>query len=424
MFSSILSTDYFDDLEKKGLERVKIERSQYEDIYKVVLDYCQKNDILISNVHVLTEDKDNKANILNKTFEIYSSNPFRHANDLVNKIYQKRIKDPRAKYTRLLTLVEKTEFMIEYDFRRIAVIYKIQKHKSSTIHDLIKPEKINNVSYLPSELELIDTYHTLYNPSKEEDWEDARKVEKILFKQVKSRKEKGVLGGGCKTNTLDAIKIDLVKNWLPKKQDFILIGPWAFDWIKNGKKICKNKEKIQIISKISHEELLPMLQSEISKIVKFKITVKEQELFIPKDYRTKRFTYYVHINTPSGVSEKPFLDLFTCGCFEVLPYYELDGINIGSKYILLRFLFIDLWIIRIIKNLGYLTPNVLNIKVDYLWKIIEFIRDTYKFKTAKKHFGIYRDANMDKKLANLSGKRFYPYYPAKYVEENNKYRSI
>jgi len=87
-------------------------------------------------------------------------------------------------------------------------------------------------------------------------------------------------------------------------------------------------------------------------------------------------------------------------------------------------MFIDLWILRVIKNLGLITVDILNKKIEYLWKLIMFFKED-NIPCKKILFqGIHRDFHMDKKVSNIQGKRFYPYYPYVYLKQNNSYRDI
>jgi hypothetical protein len=326
----------------------------------------------------------------------------------------------------LRTVIEHEEFIIDYDMRMVANIYKLQKHKSVEPIDIIKPLSIKNIYYMPSEIELIDVYHQLY---KMNDVEQYLQYEELLFNQVSKRKEKGILGANCKElkkQMLESVKIDLCLNWIMstgKKQ--VLVGAWAYAWLAIGRAaLCSNVEKIQIISDATHDEVLKSLNKYMSSYkIPFVVTVREQELHIPKDFRTSRYTYYVNVDTEKGVVEKPFLDLFNCADFEVIPYYTIDKMNIGYKYVILRFLFIDLWIIRVIRTLGLLTSEVLNKKLIYIWDLIAYFRQLDTFSSLN-FIGTHIDPAVYKKINTLNEKLYHPYYPSIYKKIHNRYREI
>ena len=281
-FSAVLEAGFEDDLQTEALEVIKEERKQYQTVYDAITEYCSKHELIISNKYILTSNEDEPVNVHRRVYKIYSSNPFRHANALTNLIYQKNIKDPNAKYTKLNTVQEREEFSIDYNMRQIVQIFKVQKHRGTEPREIIKPVKMGKLLYMPSEIELIDIYHTLYDPSQYSDWDDAIKYEKILFEQVVERKSKGVLGGlSCKDkkrHVMEAMKIEIVKDWLKDQDKLMLIGPWAYDWIRFGDKLCVNKEKVQLIGDVQPEELLLWLQKFANEYTKFEVTMREQKL--------------------------------------------------------------------------------------------------------------------------------------------------
>lgn len=426
--STLLSVDFLSDVQNEGLTTIKADRNKYKPIWKAIERYCGTNKIIISDKYVLTDKQDELVPIYEKNYKIYTSNPFRHANNLVNLIHQTMTNSQDRKFTRLKTIIEKEEFVIEYDMRQVAFIYKLQKHKTTEPNDIIKPIDIKGVLYMPAEIELIDIYHNLY---KMQNCEEMEKMEKVLYEQVRKRKEEGIIGGqSCKDlkkEFLEAMKISIVKDWLPKKENTILVGAWAHDWIVYGKdKLCANIEKVQLISEIKPDDMLSQLQLYVGKLASnASISMREQELHIPKDFRTSRYTYYLQIKSAMNIIEKPFLDLFNSADFEIIPYKNINGINLGQQWVLLRFLFIDLWIIRVIKTLGLLSEDILNKKLIYLWRIIEFFRSDMELTEFGEFIGIYRDYSIDKKIQGLSQtKKYYPYYPDVYLKESNHYREI
>jgi hypothetical protein len=422
----LVKTDFLQHAKDQAISTIKKDRDQYSAVWETIDKYCKDHKLIISNVYALLKTTNGLSALFYKTYKIYTSNPFRHANALANEIHKHMLDDEKRQYTKLRTVLEHEEFIIDYDCRVVVYIYKLQKHKSVEPIDIIKPVNIANIYYMPSEIELIDIYHQLY---KMNELEQNTQYEELLFNQVSKRKESGILGSGCKElkkQYLEAVKVDLCLNWImstEKKQ--ILIGAWAHDWIILGKdKLCSNVEKIQIISDMSHTEVLTSLNKYMKlSNIRLTVTMREQELHIPKDFRTSRYTYYVNVDTERGIVEKPFLDLFNCAEFEVVPYYIIDNMNIGYKYVILRFLFIDLWIIRVIKTLGLLTSDVLNKKLIYIWKLIEYFRQLDTF-SEWNFIGTHIDAVIYKKINTVNEKLYHPYYPEIYKKIHNSYREI
>jgi hypothetical protein len=427
--AALLYTNYFDDIEKQALITINKDRSKYSHVWETIEKYCANNSLIISNIAVLLDKQNELRSVFEKNYKIYTSNPLKHANDLVNLIHKNNLKDPNVKFTKLRTIQENEEFIIDYDSRIVATIYKLQKHKSVEPADIIKPVEINNILYMPSEIEIIDVYHSLYIMN---DYDINLQYEELLYKQVLSRKEHGVIGAGCrekKKELIEAIKISLVIDWLykynkhEKNNKIVLVGPWAYSWLKLGRNICINLEKIQILADLDPNEVLNMLRRYIALSTKFLVTMREQELHIPKDFRVMRYTYYLNLPSEKGMTEKPFLDLFNCASFELIPYKIIDGLCIGDTYCMLRFLFIDLWIIRVIKTLKLLSNDVLNKKLLYLWELIDYFRNN-TIKGDVNYIGTFKDAIIDKKINNLKEKVFYPYFPELYLKDHPTYRKV
>jgi hypothetical protein len=529
MLSKIIDASFIPQIQQKALKTISDDRNQFAVIWKTIEQYCEENDLIISDVNVITNEKDAVSYICNKRYKIYTSNPFRHANNLTNMIHTAMIDDPLRYTTKMRTIKEHEEFSIDYNIREIATIYQLQKHRSIELRTIINPITVDKLLYMPPEIELIDIYHKLYDPSQSHNTDENLMFEKILYDKAMDRK--GIIGSGefvpdvdtsvekwggdplppggeldtmwtnpnrgnfyggdppppggeldtmwtnpnrgnfyggsqktndyldefdekekekrykgssqntkqwtgnkvyrepyntCKEKKkemLEFLKISIVKDWLPKKKNTILIGSWAYDWMSLGKDLCANIEKIQLISEMNQNELLQELQKYINTIHKATISFREQDLHIPKDFRTCRYTYYMQIKTERGITEKPFLDLFNCASFEIIPYSIVDDISIGSKWVNLRFLFIDLWIIRLIKKLNLMTEDIINKKLAYIWKLIDNYRNTI-LTDSTDYMGTYRDYIIDKKISNISGKMFMPYFPDMFLRNNNAYRTI
>jgi hypothetical protein len=225
---------------------------------------------------------------------------------------------------------------------------------------------------------------------------------------------------------IEIIKLSIVKSFIPKFE-LILLGSWAHDIIVANDS-CVNSDKVQVMGEMDKDSLLNELKIFINKIAKFSITYREQELHIPKDFRTKRITYYIKIASERGTIEKPFLDLFNCAEFEIIPCCKIKNTFIAHKWIQLRFLFIDLWILKMIKKLNIINDENISKKNDLILKMIDFFRsdipkllELFKFIIYK---GTYINYNIDKKMQNLHTTMYHPYYPEITMRKNKVYREI
>lgn len=419
--SLLLNTNFLEKTLDDSKTYIQNDRNNFSLVWNIIENYCKENQLIISNKYILCEKNNNIMNICDKVYKIYTNHPFKYSNNLTNLLHEKS-KNINIK---LRTIIEHEELIIEYDTRIVCIFYKLYIQNNLNINDIIKPVNKNNLLYIPSELELIDTYHNLYimNNINEE-----TKFEDILFKQVENRKDNKIIGSALindKKELFELIKVRLIQDWMYNKKTNkpILIGPWAYDWINlSDKELNTNLEKIQIIYDITPKELLNELKIFINKITNYNITFKKQELDIPKDFRTIRYTYYLHIKTKKGIINKPFLDLFNNSDFELIPYVEINNIFIGQKYLILRILFLDLWTIRVIKSLGLIDKLILNKKISYLWNLILYFRNEFKDNLKINFIGTFKDYKINKSMDILEKKIINAYYPELYFNENNKYR--
>ena len=229
----LISVNFIKDIQSKALCEIKNNRQIYTSVYEIVEEFCDKNDIIISDKYTILEKQDSLMAIFDKNYKLYTVNPFKHSNDLVNRIHyfineNKQIDDEQndneqiddkqndkqedAKqidkqnnktkskcknqiiniseylktclpFIRLKTIKEQEEFTIDFDTRPMIQVFKLQKR------DILLPVQIKNNLYMPSEIELIDVYHELYTNN---NYELSYEYEKLLFDQVSKRKESGI----------------------------------------------------------------------------------------------------------------------------------------------------------------------------------------------------------------------------------------
>jgi hypothetical protein len=416
-FSNILKSEFINNTLQKANTLIEEDRKKYMKIWEITNKYCKDNNLILSNKNKLFGIKN-----IDEQYNIYTTDVFIHAVNLTNELH----KNIEEKLINLNTIKSHEELCIYIDSRPLINLFILKKYPNINIMKIIYPVKINDLYYFPPEIEIIDLYNDLYNPSKFSEWEKIiLNEESKLFNLILERKKEGIYGASeCKIlrkELVEILKIDIIQKVLNDK-NIIIIGIWANNIIHKGLlNICADEEKIQIITNKTPDDIIDMIQSKID--IKHKIIAKTQDLNIPKDFRTNRVTLYLQIKTNKGTIDKPFLDIFNSTTFELIPYYQLDNINIGSKYVLIKFLFIDLWIVRIVEKLGYLDKKITNEKINRLLGLIQKFRNSTD--PLIKYQGLFRDYSIDKKIFNMQNSLFKPkYIPEKYLKENGKYYTI
>jgi hypothetical protein len=374
------------------------------------------------------------------------------------------------------TSVKNEEFVITYDTRMIAKIYAIQpgymqSQKTASIGKTIHPVIIDKIQYLPPSVEIIDLYNILYTGNGYDDailnitlqlakmvtdktGGDIREIQKSpTFKKKKKKKQKNtnelsilanindsdedsdgiddIIGSGEKScyekkkNELEAIKIALLRDYFKGRNDMILIGSIGYNWYHRGDQICPNMERIQIITSVPINEVKHDITQYIEGIGRnYKIIVSDElGLMIPKDFRSKKTIFSMVITTIKGPKEKPFLEVFNNTNFELIPAFQANDILIGCKYVLLRFLYIDLWIANFVFTIGKLTKEKY---VDRQKKILHYINNISTIKNiADGVLGTYYDYTISKNELIFNQEQFFgPYNVHSYFKSHKKLRSI
>lgn len=468
MFEQCLANkDYFVNLETNALKCIEKDRKQLSVIYETIESFIKDNSFIISQPEFLYEDKFNLAEL--GTVTIFCENIFRHSNKLINKIsealeaHEEKLPESEkqnplsinasARWLTLKTAVAHEEINIFYDGRLIVVFKAISKYKSIDIFKMLMPVKSktgfftkSELLLLPPELELMDIYHKLYSPDKAEEWEDLLKSEFHLFENLMQR-TKIIIGGqaDCTRNiitNIETIKKLIVLDFI-RNQPTVLIGDWAIklaEFGETGKAFTDTYEKVQLIIDCPIEEFNELLENFLKTLSPYKPTFREEKLHIISDGRLKKYTFYISgVCSVSGQKfERPFLDVFNSGTYELIPYRlssefvkkELDeypkDIKVGSPYVLCRFFLLDIWILRVIKNLGLITPAILETKIVKLFNLMKTIKKSNILSLSFQHnnyLGKYQSLFIYQKN-KLSEAKFPPYAPYYWKKANGSYRDI
>lgn len=470
LYEDLLANSNFITITKKAAKHYIINKpeSYTAQLDKTIYEYIKNNIVFISKSKKLigNEEVDEELEPF-EVFELYCENPYKHAIMLTNKIHENV-----GKWVRMETKITHTEFIIQYAFRDIAKIYSltgIVGKKNINTEQYINPILIEKIRYLPPEIELIDIYHRLYLPNNAEEWIPLLELETKLYQMVKNRtiqnilsaeKEGGEGKGGsaaCNTTTCKQhrrIDIALIRTVIFQhfiKSNFILIGGWAKAAIIYNKLIKEDNlsistnifnvhEKLQIISSADIKTDIAALSAFLKRYTDFEISYHEHNMYIPKDFRIRRFTVRIHYPTTSGIKEKPLMDIFNAASYELIPYKQINipeisinththapqnktkhtsnfnSFKIGNIYVLLRFAMIDLLIIKMIAHRGKITAvaaaqhleNIMNIISDIKQNKYEWIKTAF----TTEYYGIDINYAIYKKLEDLKKENMHrPYIP-------------
>jgi len=434
------------------------ERSKYTSLKNVIISYVKSHNLMISNMYMLQSDN-SVLSYIDDFIDVYANNAMFHANAVINKLYETLPHDDAINYLLLATVAKNEEFAIMYDGRLIAKFKALQKTRSRAninLHDVIHPTFINSIPLLPADIEIIDSYSRVYNGDSDDTRDlfkqcidnlstrlqnknkqkkggvniDSALIDEFLneYKFISSTKIHGGAAVTCyerKRDELEALKLAIVTEWLPTRDDVALVGAYAVDLYTEGAKLCPKYDRIQLVGTCNSKQLRSAINEFLMKISgRYTINIGEAlDLMIPKDFRTKREIFSITLPTQSGPKEKPLLEFFNSCEFELIPWRKIHNSHVAANDVIMRFLLIDVYILNFIYALGKLDMHSYKEKLTRYLQLLK--RANEMPKEINGCLGVYYPFDIQRKeLLLRSGEFFPPYVPANYYKKNNSLRSV
>jgi hypothetical protein len=224
-----------------------------------------------------------------------------------------------------------------------------------------------------------------------------------------------------KKDELEAIKIAIIKDFLRNNKYLVLLGPMAVDWLDKGENICPQYDRLQLFGLLQPEELRQNINKYLTELGRnYQVNIGEEvDLIIPKDFRSIRTIYTISLNG----KEKPFLEYFNCASFELIPIIRHLDVAVASREVLLRFLFIDMWVSKFIYGIGKMEKDSF---IKRMTRLGSLVTKAHSFENKIDGIiGTYSDYEVEKKAMILGqDKRYFPYVPKLYTEKNNGLRNM
>lgn len=290
-------------------------------------------------------------------WELYCDDTFNTAKALANVLY-KVVSPFIPSYTvSVRTDLKHKEFTLYVNVRALVKFYAMDAYRSTVLIDLIRvvygaPSMLDHftidsakIRCLPEEVALINIYRTLYRPSDKglkQTWDDAYALEQLLFEHLEVAHK---TGGGV----LDDIAKAVNANYALICAEYIIIGEYALKEIG----IVDRVQRLAFISAASITSIVDTVTNIISRKVtafgekNIKIKYVRQNMGIPIDFQLTKHSLYA----VDGANQIFIADVYNSTQYEIIPRVKIGNVFVASHWVILRFLFIEIWVLELIGGL-------------------------------------------------------------------------
>lgn len=360
------------------------DRMVYKKYIEIAEYYAHKNDLIIggdSANHLLLNSGNPDLDSIRYIF--YCDNPRHHAVNLCNQLFD----DDLGRYVRVMTKVSGHMFSIEVDTRELFIIYGLSTARGIKSSKLIntftvlaqfaKDEKNIPLKMLclGPELQLLQIYAHLSDPSKSSEWTNLMVTEQslraLIFNDITPSTRRFITDNASDKSGL--IRFVMWKNIIcDPSTDRVVTGNLADAFLINldvKKKytdddITSLVKKVERLQYITSKDLVEEQEAIESVAKKYNISVEFtlNDPKIPTEVRLKRLTVYL----VRGKNKESFMDVFNIGCYEIVPYIPFSILSnnssikakIGTYFVCMRIKLVDIWVAKILEERGAIKKDM------------------------------------------------------------------
>lgn len=370
--------NWYNSLMIEAKEVINKERSTHINMRQYILDFNKKNQCLISNIDFLL----NETNIYLVVLEIYTLD----VHNIAKSLFKELCKKYGTGFLLKINLINK-HYTIEYNVQALCNIHYIKQYHQTSLKDFISPIIVQDQMVLPPIIELIDTYKKLYNPEHAKDWlelfEQSKKLQPLVDSQI-SQFMKLKCESCSNTKTCD-------KCHQSRNTEIIQILKLVNQYISTSTDYVKLMETSELISIISCNDIevdFFRIHKYLSKEIKNGIIYKKKNLFICKDLRIEKYTFYLNIakyGNAWNLVKKPFLDIYINGTYELVPHIKY----VADPIVKLRFLYINIWNILAAQKIHNISVKQSQDIITEYQKQISIIQKQVDLYNKKEYIGSY-----------------------------------
>jgi hypothetical protein len=392
------------------------DRMLFAPFFKAAEEFCAAHQVLIGGrvgIDLLIG-----APLTKKSFywELFCDNTFGVAKELAQKLADVNSPHIPARTVAMRTEIKNAEFIIAINARILFKLYALRRYKGVDLYTLITPSLRKSylsdidINCINESMQLIDIYRDLYSPAKFDTWQYDLRAEPILFDALGSHAQ---ITGGSKFIPKKDICADIAR-----KLPGVLIGEFAL--VSLGLSSTQ-PIRVQLISDDTIENIrlavVRLLENDFRNvhIASHEVTYIEYPLNLPNDFQITKHTIYID----NGKDKLPILDVFNSTCYELIPYSEAkaDGkpVKIANPWVIMRFLFIDIWILKLVTALGTKMTDKISHLLTQAASLRKHIYDDLPATFQLNNYaGVYtNEAVAKKKMIKDVGQKFPTYYPVR-----------
>lgn len=285
-------------------------------------------------------------------WDLYCANTYSAATRLIDALYSVDAPHVDLRTLTLMTKIKHREFSISVETRELFRVYTLDKYRDVSLVRIMNPVPLTGwfgspVLVFPQSQVLIELYQNLYSPAKFKQWEESAASASALFQGATEREGAAEREGAFDRASADSILL----RGLIRDPRIVLVGDYATALLGIG-----TGTRLQFLTDIPIAELAAMtsrvLNAEKDKLRRLKVSHERcvyvrYHLNIPSDFQITKHTLYAQV----GADQIALADVFNSPEYELIPYTTVDKVRVGSPYVLLRFIFIDIWVVKLIIGL-------------------------------------------------------------------------
>lgn len=387
-------------VENAGVKIAKMHRNLLQ-IYQIIAQFIADKTLIISDASLLTSIW--TAETTEKyRFNVYVDDPFALARELAQLLAKV------AKYVTVKHALFNEEIEIAVDSEIIATFYRISNPQVIDYIPFINKQiaDVSNVRVIPPEVEIINTYHKLYGVEAAKDRDKFAQAEPLLFEMLTKRTRK--IKGSAEIPDLSNLSgtrlframIAILADELPG-DDAILVGEVAYQKLSDN---AYTSDQLRFISRLEIREFAEKIRRIFAENggsgADLRVSWLQQKIYLPFDSRLRIYRVYAEV----GEYKRRICTIYNSATYEIVPYIKRKGVPIGSRFVLLRFMFVEIWQYKIMRKIEAIDVTTMEKAVEDLLEIAEKIRAITAEETLH-YTGVYEPSADAKKLANIERSR-------------------